>query len=111
MRFLVAVIDDGTNTGTPDEMEKIDAFNQMLRDNGHFVLAWGLEDPARSTVIDNRGATPVITKGPVVTAKEFMAGFWIIDASDACERRFVADITHSRCSSIKDSLKADKRLD
>jgi hypothetical protein len=81
MRFLVAVIDDGTNTGTPDEMEKIDAFNQMLRDNGHFVLAWGLEDPAQSTVIDNRSATPVITKGPVVTAKEFMAGFWIIDAA------------------------------
>ena len=81
MRFLVAVIDDGTNTGTPDEMEKIDAFNQMLRDNGHFVLAWGLEDPAQSTVIDNRGVAPVFTKGPVVTATEFMAGFWIIDAA------------------------------
>ena len=98
MRFLVAVIDDGTNTGTPDEMEKIDAFNQMLRDNGHFVLAWGLEDPAESIVIDNRDAAPKISKGPVVTSTEFMAGFWIIDAASDEEALDLASQGSKACN-------------
>lgn len=79
MRFLIAVVDDGTNTGTADEMAAIDAFNEKLRINGHWVLAWGLEDPRNAKVIDSRGGDAVITDGPLVNAPEFMSGLWIID--------------------------------
>ena len=41
MKFLISVIDDLTNSGTPDEMAAINAFNDELRANGHWIFAWG----------------------------------------------------------------------
>ncbi|HAP77093.1 MAG TPA: hypothetical protein DCR14_13530, partial [Acidimicrobiaceae bacterium] len=35
-----------------------------------------------ATVIDNRTATPLLTDGPFVESKEYLSGFWIIDAPD-----------------------------
>ena len=45
MRFLINVIDDMSNSGTPEEMDQIDKFNDKLRDNGHWIFAWGLQAP------------------------------------------------------------------
>ncbi|MEJ3404626.1 YciI family protein [Rathayibacter sp. YIM 133350] len=82
MQYLVSVIDDKTNSGTPEEMVAIDAFNERLRTGGHWVFAGGLADPSTSTVIDGRGEQPVFTDGPFVESKEHMAGLWIIEAPD-----------------------------
>ena len=82
MRYLVSVIDDKTNSGTPEEMVAIDAFNEKLVAGGHWVFAAGLADPSTSTVIDNRGEARVLTDGPFVESKEHMAGLWIIEAPD-----------------------------
>jgi hypothetical protein len=82
MQYLVSVIDDRTNSGTPEEMVAIDAFNEKLRTGGHWVFAAGLAAPETSTVIDARGAEPIVTDGPFVESKEHIAGFWIIDAPD-----------------------------
>ena len=45
MQYLVSVIDDGTGSGTPDEMAAIDAFNDRLQAEGHWVFAGGLASP------------------------------------------------------------------
>jgi len=82
MQYLVSVIDDRTNSGTPEEMVAIDAFNDRLQAGGHWVFAAGLADPSSATVIDGRGEEPVFTDGPFLESKEHMAGFWIIDAPD-----------------------------
>lgn len=82
MQYLVSVIDDRTNSGTPDEMRAIGEFNDRLRSGGHWVFAAGLAAPSTSTVIDGRGEEPVFTDGPFIESKEHMAGFWIIDAPD-----------------------------
>ena len=82
MQYLVSVIDDTTNSGTPEEMVAIGDFNDGLRAGGHWVFAAGLADPSTSTVIDGRGEQPVFTDGPFLESKEHMAGFWIIDAPD-----------------------------
>ncbi len=82
MQYLVSVIDDRTNSGTPEEMVAIDAFNEKLVAGGHWVFAAGLADPSTSTVIDGRGEAPVFTDGPFIESKEHMAGLWIIDAPD-----------------------------
>ena len=82
MHYLVSVIDDRANSGTPEEMLAIDAFNDRLRAGGHWVFAGGLADPGTATVIDGRGEEPVFTDGPFIESKEHMAGFWIIDAPD-----------------------------
>jgi hypothetical protein len=82
MQYLINVIDGRSNSGTAEEMIAIDAFNEKLIAGGNWVFAGGLADPTVSTVIDNRGDEPVFTDGPFVEAKEWAAGFWIIEAPD-----------------------------
>jgi hypothetical protein len=82
MQYLVSVIDDKTGSATPDEMAAIDAFNDQLEAEGHWVFAGGLAAPSSATVIDNRGAEPMFTDGPFLESKEYIAGFWVIEAAD-----------------------------
>ena len=63
-------------------MAAIDAFNDRLQAEGHWVFAGGLGSPDPATVIDNRGGEAVFTDGPFVESKEYLAGFWIIEAPD-----------------------------
>jgi len=82
MQYLVCVIDDNTDTGTPDEQAAIDVFNDQFRADGYWVFAGGLGAPSTATVIDSRGGAALFSDGPFVEAKEFLAGFWIIEAGD-----------------------------
>jgi hypothetical protein len=82
MQYLVSVIDDGTGPATPTEDAAIDVFNDRLRDEGYWVFAGGLGSPDSATVIDNRGDEVVFTDGPFVESKEYLAGFWILEAPD-----------------------------
>ncbi|TSE00101.1 hypothetical protein FOS14_09825 [Skermania sp. ID1734] len=82
MQYLISVIDDGTGPETAAEDAAIDEFNAKLQTNGQWVFAGGLGSPAPATVIDNRGDEALFTDGPFVESKEYMAGFWIIEAPD-----------------------------
>jgi hypothetical protein len=82
MQYLVSVIDDKTNSGTAEEMAQIDAFNDRLQSQGHWVFAGGLASPSASTVVDNRGGEAVLTDGPFIESKEYLAGFWVMEAPD-----------------------------
>jgi hypothetical protein len=82
MQYLVSVIDDGAGPATPDEMAAIDVFNDRLKADGHWVFAGGLAAPSSATVIDNRGGEAMVTDGPFLESKEYLIGFWIVEASD-----------------------------
>lgn len=87
IHYLVSVIDDAevasrSDADTKAEMAAVDVFNDKLRAEGYWVYANGLASPDAATVIDNRGDAPVITDGPFVESKEYLAGFWIISAPD-----------------------------
>src|SRR3954453_16378971 len=82
MRYFVSVIDDETGSATPAEMAAVDAFNGRLEADGHWVFAAGLGSPSTATVVDNRDGEAVFTDGPFVESKEYLAGFWIIEAPD-----------------------------
>ena len=82
MQYLFSVIHDDPSLATSDEMTAIRAFNERLEADGHWVFAGGLGSPATATVIDNRGGEAVFTDGPFVESKEYLAGFWIIEAPD-----------------------------
>jgi hypothetical protein len=82
MRYLVSVIDDATGLATPSEMAAIDVFNERLQADGHWVFAVGLGAPSTATVIDNRAGEAVLTDGPFLESKEYLAGFWIVEAAD-----------------------------
>ena len=82
MQYLFSVIDDSAGSATPDEDAAIDAFNDRLQAEGHWVFAGGLDPPSTATVIDNRGGKAMVTDGPFLESKEHLAGFWIIEAAD-----------------------------
>ncbi len=82
MQYLVSVIFDKAGMATPDEQAAIDVFNDRLVAEGYWVFAGGLAGPDAATVVDNRGEEPVFSDGPFVETKEFLAGFWILEAPD-----------------------------
>jgi len=82
MQYLVSVINDTSELATPDEMTAIDAFNDRLQADGNWVFAAGLGSPSSATVIDNRAGEAMITDGPFLESKEYIVGFWIIEAPD-----------------------------
>jgi hypothetical protein len=57
-------------------------FNERLRELGHWVFADGLGPATAATVVDGQGAEPVFTDGPYLESKEYLGGFWIIEAPD-----------------------------
>jgi hypothetical protein len=82
MQYLVSVIHDQADLATSEEHAAIDVFNDRLVAEGNWVFGGGLGMPGAATVIDNRGAEAMFTDGPFVESKEFLAGFWIIEATD-----------------------------
>jgi hypothetical protein len=92
MQYLISVIDDTAGLATPDPvvagqptdgMAAIDAFNDRLEAEGHWVFAGGLAAPGTATVVDNRGGeAPLFTDGPFLESKEHLGGLWIIEAAD-----------------------------
>ena len=82
MQYLVSVIFDNAGLDNTEEQAAIDVFNDRLQAEGHWVFAGGLASPSSATVIDNRGGEALFTDGPFLESKEYLAGFWIIEAPD-----------------------------
>jgi hypothetical protein len=82
MQYLISVIHDQAGLATPEEDAAIDVFNERLQAEGNWVFAGGLASPDTATIIDNRGEEALVTDGPFIESKEYLAGFWIIEAAD-----------------------------
>ena len=92
MQYLISVIDNAADLAIQHEMaaagnpgpesRTLDAFNDRLVAEGHWVFAGGLAAPGTATVIDNRGGEALFTDGPFVESKEYLGGLWIIEAAD-----------------------------
>ena len=98
MQYLLSVIADGTEVALPGEMAAIDAFNDQLQAEGHWVFAGGLGLPDTATVIDNRGSEALFSDGPFVETKEHLAGFWIVEAPDLDVALALAAEGSKRCN-------------
>jgi hypothetical protein len=66
----------------PSAVSTINVFDDRLQAEGHWVFAAGLAAPSSATVIDNRGGEAMLTDRPFLESKEYLAGFWIIEAPD-----------------------------
>ena len=89
-QYLISVIDSDDPTYYPSEADEaaahgeggaVEKFNQKLQANGHWVFAEGLAPRTSATVIDNRGPEKTVTDGPYLESKEYLGGFWIIEAT------------------------------
>jgi hypothetical protein len=84
---------DVLNTWTTDELKAhvrfMKEFSQQLTKDGELVEAQGLATPDQAKIVraSNQGAA-IVTDGPFPEAKEFLAGFWIVDVQD--EARAIA---------------------
>ena len=82
MHYLFTVIGDTANEVDDSAPGAIDAYNERLKTEGRWVFGGGLTSPADATVTDSRGDEPVFSDGPFVESKEYLAGFWVIEAPD-----------------------------
>jgi hypothetical protein len=62
--------------------EAVERFNEKLQAEGAWVFAGGLRNHDATTTVDNTGDSPVVTDGPYTESKEYLGGFWIIEAAD-----------------------------
>ncbi len=76
----------GEELPTGDDVQRmftqVDAFNQKVTDAGIWVFAGGLEPIETTTTVDATGSEPIITDGPFSEAKEWIGGFWVLEAPD-----------------------------
>lgn len=89
-QYLLSVAIDPTDAApSPEEIQPIfdavDAFNDKVRESGKWVFAGGLEGIEAATTVDATGSEPIVTDGPFAEAKEYLGGFWIIEAADLDE--------------------------
>lgn len=71
---------------TDDDMQRmfaqVGAFNEKVQAAGAWVFAGGLMPIEQSTCVDATGDKPIVTDGPFSESKEYLGGFWIIEAPD-----------------------------
>jgi hypothetical protein len=77
---------------SPDDFKAHIAFmhdlNRDLTESGELVGGEGLAAPGEARLVRaGSGGAPVVTDGPFAEAKEFLAGYWIVDV-DRTERAY-----------------------
>jgi hypothetical protein len=76
--------DWGVMSWPPDDLKAhirfMKRFAEELKHAGELVGAEGLASPGQARVVRaGKGGAPEVTDGPFPEAKEFLAGYWIID--------------------------------
>jgi hypothetical protein len=104
MRFIIYVIDGSNNTATGTEMQDIDAFNEKLEANGHFIFAAGIGDRSTATLIDNRLGAGLTDGASLQPGPEHYSGFWLIKA-DSLEQAKELAAEGSRCCNRRVELR------
>lgn len=58
------------------------AFNDRLIESGQWVFGGGLQPLDTATDVDGRGDEAIVTDGVFAESKEYLGGFWVIEATD-----------------------------
>ena len=98
MKFILFVIDDQLEKAGADEMAAIDAFNDNLEANGHWIMAAGIYDPSTAKTFDNRAGAGISHAGAFAKADEHISGFWIIKAESREQAEELAAAGSKACN-------------
>ena len=66
----------------PQEIAKQDAWNKKYHETGELLGGYGLADAMTARLVRRKDGAPVVTDGPYLESKEYIAGFWVIEAPD-----------------------------
>lgn len=91
MKYILMMNTMKAGQGVPDwpkeDLQALIAFmkhlNRELQDSGEFVFAEGLSFPDQARLVRAGKDGMPITDGIFPEAKEFLAGFWIVEVRDA----------------------------
>jgi hypothetical protein len=76
----------GDAVPSEDEIQRmyasVDAFNRKLQETGAWVYANGLTDVGEAKVVDASAGAGSVTDGPFSEAREWLGGFWVVEAAD-----------------------------
>lgn len=86
-QYLLSVHSSSSDYDRPlEEMqpvfEAVDEFNQQLQAEGKWVFGGGLERIEAANTVDGTRGDVLVTDGPYLETKEYLGGFWIIEAPD-----------------------------
>jgi len=86
-QFLLSVHHrEGDAMPSEDEIQhmyaSVDAFNRKLQETGAWVHAGGLTDVSQAKVVHASAGAGSVTDGPFSEAREWLGGFWIVEAAD-----------------------------
>jgi len=88
--------DWGVKNWTMDELKAhvgfMKSFAQQLKSEGVLVGAEGLAPPGQARIVRaaKKDNAPEVTDGPFAEAKEFLAGYWIVQVDSAAEAHAIA---------------------
>src|SRR4051812_15746187 len=68
-------------------------FDWEMRRRGHLVLAQPLQPPASAVTVRVRNGKASSTDGPYIETKEFLGGFFLIEARDLGEAKELAALS------------------
>jgi hypothetical protein len=101
MKYLCLVYLDDKKPDTVADSE-CKACGEALRKSGHHIAAEALEPVHTATTVRVRNGKVSVTDGPFAETKEYLAGFYLLDAKDLNEAiQLAAKIPPARVGSVE----------
>ncbi len=79
-------VDDAAFQMSDEDMQAafkaVDEVNAEMQATGAWVFGGGLQMPDSATMVRAHQGDTLITDGPFAETKEFLGGFWVIEAPD-----------------------------
>ena len=67
----------------PEAIARQDAFNRKYRATGELIGAYGLANEVQARLVRRENGLPVVTDGPYLETKEYIASFYLLDCENA----------------------------
>jgi hypothetical protein len=85
MLLIFADPSGGPAQGSPEadaQMQKWFTYTEDLRSSGAYVSGEALQPPTTATTVAVRNGDRVVSDGPFADTKEWLGGFYVIEAAD-----------------------------
>lgn len=108
MKYLCLIYqDDAKLDAIPDEeynqvIADTFAYREELKQRGHYVTSSPLSPPRTAATVRVRNGKMTITDGPFTETREYLAGFYLIEAADLNEAiRLTSQMPPARIGTIE----------
>lgn len=93
MKYVVMIFRNTDRVWTAEDeaaLRRLIRLEQELAESGELISSEGLLPPAEGRIVRIRDGEQVVTDGPFGEAKEQLAGFYLIDATDDDQAQVIA---------------------